>query len=1242
MRKSILGLIRPDWAGVTALTIGTMLLLSSHRAGTAEAPRVSTNVFRFVDLSAFANSSEGSVRQFSILPSGLQNFGGVPFRVDSRVTVTGMESARAGEFFPTAVTGIRIGGNAKRIHLLHGTMFSEKDGVPVAKIVFHYAEGGQESVRLGYGIHVRSWIAPRLEKRSELFDPNSQVAWFDSDDRRGTDSRVFQTALENPRPGEVITSVDVVSLFSRAAPFILALTVEGMDSTLPPNRPLPSRKPVRDLRDFSDALYRGEIVVRVTDGPSGVPPTNAVVSLGVTDDKETYFFGESKPDAKGVVHMPYPPLHAVGVSVWVHAPGRAPVIVSESKTNRTKFTGEYAVTLQPGLSVGGFVKDAASNAVSGAQVVIHKVSRVSPHHYGRVDYDVLITGADGKWTSRSLPDDLNGFSFQVMHPDFRPALFVTAGYAPPPTNASDSLVRSSSGVTYQRMPDGTLVGMNTARRTASPRTQLIPLVTTNALLAGDVIMKLQSAMLLEGGLVDTNGKPISDAEVIVQRGVADRKFLRTDAKGNFKTRIGDPGEVAAIIVLRDGFAPLFRNVGVSGKSAPQEIQLAPAKVLKGRVQDRQGRPVSGARVRLDDWNGTSDLLRFQTLTDDQGNFVWTGAPLEQVTFYVSKTNYYNTRHSFAGSAGNVVIPINRAPGVYGKVYDADTKQPIPSFTIIPGRKYSQGETRIQWDRSEMIRGRDGEYALKIESYFFQPEARVMVEAMGYQPQISPAFNQPDSYTNDFALKKGKGIAGVVQLPDGSPLAGATLALVERGEFGYLDIGGQLRGSSSSASELVRTDAKGRFEFAPKLEPDEIFVSHEQGFGEAKVAEVQRDGKIVLQPWGTMKGFMRVGDRAEPEGILRLQNTADQIIDSEGRAARLYYSVKMDAEPDGSFIFSKVPPGEHRLALEYRFKDDRNGDPALSHGFPVVVKAGETTEATLGGTGRRVTGRVKVNGGDQSDVDWRRDVHQLVLVLPGDATANGRRPTAARPLVLLNNVNIDDAGQPITAETMRARQRAERTYVLLFDTNGSFRAESIPPGKYDLIINITDPEDEYYNRRTIGNMMKEVVVPDEPNVKVNAPLDIGVLELTIRPRVKIGKVVPSFEGKTSNGKTIKLSDFRGKYVLLHFWGLSVGYSTYDFQTLKRFQTTYGADRLAILGCNLDGDAKNAEQFASRQNMTWPQIYLGDSSQTSIPAMFGISGNAASVLVDPDGKLVSGQIRGTAVRTMVARALSGDSE
>jgi thiol-disulfide isomerase/thioredoxin len=245
-------------------------------------------------------------------------------------------------------------------------------------------------------------------------------------------------------------------------------------------------------------------------------------------------------------------------------------------------------------------------------------------------------------------------------------------------------------------------------------------------------------------------------------------------------------------------------------------------------------------------------------------------------------------------------------------------------------------------------------------------------------------------------------------------------------------------------------------------------------------------------------------------------------------------------------------------------------------------------------------------------------------------------TDESPLVLLRGF-LPQNNQPISAEVLRERQRAERSYVLLVESNGTFRADHVPPGKYQLTLNVTDPEDEYYNRRSIGTTSLEITVPDE-KVAVNTPHDIGAVPLKITPRLRVGKTVPSFEGKGADGKMTKLSDLRGKPVLLHFWGLSLGYNTTELQILKELQSSYGASgKLVILGCNLDGPGNNPEQFAKSQGFTWKQIYLGQWNQTPVPGMFGINGNTGCVLIDAEGKLASGVMRNASIRNTVMSAM-----
>jgi hypothetical protein len=1232
-----------SWLQLTRLVVCSSWLALVLSSGAAVQGATAPDGFTFIDLGPLALSpEEPAARQLAALPNGPQTFRGVPFLAGPPVALTGIESARIADVFPHQVSGIKIGRAAKRLHILHATLFAEKDGMPLAKIVFHYANGTQESLRLGYGVHTRSWIVPRLEKRAEVFDGNSQLAWTETDARRDSGLRLFQTAIENPKPSEVIASIDIVSLFSHAAPVITALTVESADSKLPPSRSVATRKAMRELHELPETVYRQELTVRVTD-ESGATLTNAVASLSITDDKESFFLNSGETDARGVVRLPYPPLHAVGVSVWVHAPGRMPAVIAESKTNLSKFTASYTVALKRGTTIGGVVKNAQGQPIAGAEVVIHKATRLSAHHYSRVDYDIAKTGADGKWKSDCLPTDLSGLVFQVSHPDFRPSFYVMDGYAPLPTNTTSSSSSSTStSVSYRRLPDGTMEPITTRRVTVGGRGPLMPLLTSNALLTASAEMVLQPAILVSGTALDSAGKPLTNTPVIFQQlsPAPERRHLTTDAQGRFRTMAMTAGSGTLSLVLPNQ-SPALVAVNITPGMPPVELKLAPPLVLRGRVQDRNSRPVAGARVRLDEWQNSTDLVQFQTLTDEQGTFVWTGAPPSNFAFYVTKTNYSNARSSFSGNMSNVVITLTRPAGVYGKVFDAETKKPIETFFVVPGRKYSQNETRINWERSSGLRGFGGEYSLRLSTYYFQPEARVMVEAPGYEPQISRALTGIDSHTNDFALKRGKGLSGIVLLPDGSPAVGAALTIIEKGDSGYMDQSGQVRGSGSSG-DVVRSDAQGRFEFIPKLDPDKLYVTHEQGFGEAKVADVAKGGKITLQKWARVKGIMRVGEKGNADASVRLMSNYEVVADQDGRATYFSFSLKAEPDADGNFVIEKVPPGEHRLAVEYKFKDERYGEAALSHGLFVTAKPGETAEATLGGTGRRVVGRVNLTGGDHSDVDWRRDVHRLTLILPPVAGLPGNPRAVVQddgPLVFLGGL-IRQNNQPINAEAMRERQRAERSYVLLIETNGTFRVDHVPPGKYQLMLNVTDPEDEYYNRRSIGAMNTEITVPDDNAAAVNAPHNIGAIDLTIRPRLRIGKTVPSFEGKGADGKTIKLSDLRGKPVLLHFWGLSLGYNTTELQILKELQSTYGtSDKLVILGCNLDAPGNNPQDFAKRQGFTWKQIYLGQWDQTPVPGMFGLNGSTGCVLIDAEGKLASATMRGTQIRNVVANALSG---
>ena len=74
---------------------------------------------------------------------------------------------------------------------------------------------------------MRDWWKRKDEKENAT--TNATVAWRGTNpavDRLGATLRLYLRTYDNPRPGVEVTSIDFVSKMTRAAPFLVAMTVE--------------------------------------------------------------------------------------------------------------------------------------------------------------------------------------------------------------------------------------------------------------------------------------------------------------------------------------------------------------------------------------------------------------------------------------------------------------------------------------------------------------------------------------------------------------------------------------------------------------------------------------------------------------------------------------------------------------------------------------------------------------------------------------------------------------------------------------------------------------------------------------------------------------------------------------------------------------------------------------------------------------------------------------------------------
>jgi len=123
--------------------------------------------------------------------------------------------------------------------------------------------------------------------------------------------------------------------------------------------------------------------------------------------------------------------------------------------------------------------------------------------------------------------------------------------------------------------------------------------------------------------------------------------------------------------------------------------------------------------------------------------------------------------------------------------------------------------------------------------------------------------------------------------------------------------------------------------------------------------------------------------------------------------------------------------------------------------------------------------------------------------------------------------------------------------------------------------------------------------------------------------EIGKMAADFEKKDINGNTIRLSDFKGKYVLLDFWGSWCGACRASHPHLKQVYNQYKDQGLVVIGVAEERSDKKEAWYKAIQKdgLPWLQILNDDGKgKTDVVKLYGISGFPTKILIDKEGKIV----------------------
>lgn len=122
------------------------------------------------------------------------------------------------------------------------------------------------------------------------------------------------------------------------------------------------------------------------------------------------------------------------------------------------------------------------------------------------------------------------------------------------------------------------------------------------------------------------------------------------------------------------------------------------------------------------------------------------------------------------------------------------------------------------------------------------------------------------------------------------------------------------------------------------------------------------------------------------------------------------------------------------------------------------------------------------------------------------------------------------------------------------------------------------------------------------------------------RVEVGKPMPEFGFTPEDGKQVKASDYKGKYLMINYWASWESTSSGLMFRLKRLRREY-SDRMEVMSVSLDLKKSAKEGVERNDSVTWPSYCDFMAWNSPVVKQLYVPSIPYCIFVGPDGKVIA---------------------